>query len=613
MTDARPTPTQEPDVTVDRPTIVSEDRPPMAWGSDAIAELLGTLDLPYLSFNPGASYRGLHDSLVNYAGNSKPQMIQCLHEEHAVAVAHGYAKVTGKPMAVALHSNVGLMHATMAIFNAYCDRMPMVMIGATGPVDAAQRRPWIEWLHTSADQAALIRNYCKWDDQPGSVEAALESLVRADLMTRARPSAPTYVTLDAAMQEEPLAAPLPMPALARFQPPTPPAPPIDRAAEVLSLLRAAERPLVLMGRVGRTEQAWARRVALMERLDVPVLTDLKVGAVFPTRHRLHPVAAASRLTAPGNALLRQADTVLSLDWMDLGGTLASAGVAEGQTVISCTNDMALHNGWSKDHFQLAPSELALTADPDLLVDMLLDLTDGAAPPVRADWPNGPRTPDFHWPDQTDGVLQMPQLSEALRRATGTLEVCWTGLPLGWLPGDLDFDGPLDYLGRDGGGGIGAGPGLAVGASLALAGTGRIPVAVLGDGDFLMGSSALWTAAHHRLPLLIVVANNQSFFNDEVHQQRVAERRGRPVENRWVGQHIRDPDPDLAALARSFGFEGHGPVRGATELDEALAVAVEQVRAGRQVVVDVRVSTSNYQGASPGHQTRATTGRPGTDK
>ena len=140
----------------------------LAWGSDAVAQALRDLDFDYIALNPGASYRGLHDSLVNYLGNRRPQMLVCLHEEHAVALAHGYAKVTSRPMAVALHSNVGLMHGLMAIFNAFADRMPMLILGANGPLDAQKRRPWIDWLHTTADQGALLRTYTKWDDTPGS-------------------------------------------------------------------------------------------------------------------------------------------------------------------------------------------------------------------------------------------------------------------------------------------------------------------------------------------------------------------------------------------------------------------------------------------------------------
>src|ERR1700733_3396309 len=188
------------------------------FGSDVVAEVLRDLDIPYIALNPGASYRGLHDSLVNHIGNASPQMLLCLHEEAAVAIAHGYAKVTGKAMAAAVHSNVGLFHATMAIFNAWCDRMPVLVLGATGPVDAAKRRPWIDWLHTAQDQGALIRAYTKWDDQPASAEAAREALLRACWLARTAPMGPVYVNLDAGMQEAPLADPLPPIDASRFVP-----------------------------------------------------------------------------------------------------------------------------------------------------------------------------------------------------------------------------------------------------------------------------------------------------------------------------------------------------------------------------------------------------------
>jgi thiamine pyrophosphate-dependent acetolactate synthase large subunit-like protein len=145
-------------------------------------------------------------------------MLLCLHEEHAVAIAHGWAKVTGRAMAAAAHSNVGLFHATMAVFNAWCDRMPLLLIGATGPVDAAKRRPWIEWIHTARDQGALLRHYTKWDDQPASPAAARESLLRAHWLAETAPQAPVYVNLDAGLQEAPMAQPLPPLDPARFRP-----------------------------------------------------------------------------------------------------------------------------------------------------------------------------------------------------------------------------------------------------------------------------------------------------------------------------------------------------------------------------------------------------------
>ena len=231
---------------LERPEGVDGDIP-IDWGSDALAELLSRLDLRYLALVPGSSYRGLHDSLVNYTGNRDPRMLVCLHEEHAVAIAHGYAKVTGRPMAVALHSNVGLMHATMAIYNAWCDRVPMLIVGATGPVDAARRRPWIDWIHTSADQGALIRPYVKWDDQPASVEAALDSLAQAYSITRAAPSAPVYVCLDVSLQEQRLPAPPAIPDVRRDRSPRSHGPDAEAVRTTLDFLSRARRPLVEAG------------------------------------------------------------------------------------------------------------------------------------------------------------------------------------------------------------------------------------------------------------------------------------------------------------------------------------------------------------------------------
>jgi thiamine pyrophosphate-dependent acetolactate synthase large subunit-like protein len=582
-------------VRADELAVPVDERPEMAWGSDAIAEVLRRLDLPFFSYVPGASYRGLHDSLVNYLGNDSPQMVLCLHEEHAVAVAQGYAKVTGRPMAVGLHSNVGLMHATMAIFNAYCDRAPMVILGATGPLDATVRRPWIEWIHTAADQGALIRNYTKWDDQPGSIEAAVESLVRADQITRSYPSAPTYVCLDAGLQESRLPAPADLPDLTRYRPPDPPAPSAEAVRRTLARLAEARRPLILFGRGGRGAEAWANRVRLAERLGACALTDLKTGAVFPTGHRLHPAPPGTRVTAPGLELMRRSDLIVSLDWVDLAGTLRVAlGSGPVPPVVSCSNDSALHNGWSKDHFALPPADTGVCAHPDAFVQALLAALPPGADTHREGWPGGAATAGASRADGDDtdlavNDLSVADLAAALRQAVGSRPACWISLPRGWPSEQVDFRGPLDYLGKDGGGGVGAGPGVAVGAALALQGTGRLPLAVIGDGDFLMGNSALWTAAHHRLPLLVVVANNRTYFNDEVHQERVARKRGRPVENRSVGQHIRNPDPDLAAMARSMGLHGHGPVRTPVALKEALARAVADVEAGGAAVVDVRVS------------------------
>src|ERR1043165_2076747 len=235
-----------------------------AFGSDVAADALRATDIPYIGLNPGASYRGFHDSLVNYLGNERPQMLLCLHEESAIAIAHGYAKVTGKAMAAAVHSNVGLMHGTMAIFNAWCDRMPMIILGATGPVDAVKRRPWIDWIHTARDQGALIRAYTKWDDQPASPGAAREGILRGWWLANANPQGPVYINLDAEMQEAKLTEELPALDIHRFIPPVARAPAPEVVKAAAELLSKAKHPLILAGRVSRDIEAWNARVALAE-------------------------------------------------------------------------------------------------------------------------------------------------------------------------------------------------------------------------------------------------------------------------------------------------------------------------------------------------------------
>jgi thiamine pyrophosphate-dependent acetolactate synthase large subunit-like protein len=567
---------------IERPLPSGANAP--AFGSDVIADTLRALDIPYIALNPGASYRGLHDSLVNYLGNEAPQMLLCLHEESAVAIAHGYAKVTGRAMAAALHSNVGLMHATMAIFNAWCDRMPVLLLGATGPVDAMKRRPWIDWIHTARDQGALVRAYTKWDDQPASPGAARESLMRASFLAHAAPMGPVYINLDAEMQEAKLAEPLPPIDVARFMPAVASAPSADSVAKAAALLKTAKNVVMLIGRVSRSEAAWDARVRLAEAIGARVVTDLKVGASFPTDHPLH-LGAPSVLTpdAEGLAALAKADVILSLDWVDLAGTLKAAKApASGANVISITADYQIHNGWSMDHQGLAPVDVLLASDPDVAVPMLVEALGSSSKSVSVR--SAPQEREL--PADT---LTVEHLARSLRDAVGDRPVSLTHLPLSWNGAWWPFRHPLDFLGSDGGGGLGAGPGITVGAALALKNSGRMAIGICGDGDFLMGVTALWTATHYRIPLLIVVANNRSFYNDEVHQERVARMRNRPVENKWIGQRISDPDIDIAQLAHAQGARGFGPVDDVRRLEPMLAEAIAVVEDGGVAVVDVRVA------------------------
>jgi thiamine pyrophosphate-dependent acetolactate synthase large subunit-like protein len=556
------------------------------WCSDAIADMLRALDIPYVLLNPGASFRGLHDSIVNHLGNEKPQMIVVLHEEHAVAIAHGYAKVTGKPLAAILHSNVGLMHGSMAIFDAWVDRVPVIVLGATGPVDAAKRRPWIDWIHTAQDQAALVRHFIKWDCQPASIGASQEALLRANQIATTAPQGPVYVCFDAALQESRLSEAPRMPDPSRYLAPPPAQPSDESVRRAAQLLSNARRPVILAGRVNRDTAAWQQRVQLAEMLNAEVLTDLKIGCAFPTAHPLHAAPSGHFLNATSRDVLRGADVVLSLDWLDLAGTLKQAWDNEpvGSQVIQISVDHYSHNGWSMDHQGLPPVDVFLASEPEPAVALLLQhVTKRETPALqRAPLP----TPALIGP----GPMTVPILAGTLRRAVGDQTVCLMRLPLSWS-GDLwDFAHPLDFLGYDGGGGIGSGPGMAIGSALALKGTDRLPVAVIGDGDYLMGVNALWTAANAQIPMLMVVCNNRSFFNDELHQERMARQRSRPVENRWIGQRIANPEPDLAMMARAQGLTSFGPIEDASEFERVLAEAIALVKAGATVVIDAVVQT-----------------------
>jgi len=518
-----------------------------AFGSDVVAETLSALDIPYIALNPGASYRGLHDSIVNFLGNEQPQMLLCLHEEAAVAIAHGYAKVTGKAMAAAVHSNVGLFHATMAIFNAWCDRMPILILGATGPVDAMKRRPWIDWIHTAADQGAIIRNFSKWDDQPASAGAARESVLRAYWMSNTAPCGPTYINLDAEVQEGKLPAPLPPIDAKRFMPPVVQGPSSDLVKKAAEILANAKKPLILAGRMSRKEDDWKRRVELAEALDARVATNLKIGAAFPTDHPLHIGYPATFATDDLIAAVKDADVILSLDWVDLGGTFKAIGSTPSATVIQVSLDQNLHNGWSMDYEGLPPVDLFIPAEADATVAALL----GAVKP-KPKKPHAARPHPLKEKPAADSPMAAADMANVLRHVVGDRTTTLTHVSLSWHGEFWPFRHPLDYVGSDGGGGVGGGPGISVGAALALKGTGRMPIAVCGDGDFMMGCTAVWTAVHYRIPILFVVANNRSFYNDEVHQERVAVARNRPVDNKWIGQRISDPDIDIATVAKGQG-------------------------------------------------------------
>lgn len=564
--------------------------PEPAWSSDLIALLLRDLGIEYVALTPGASYRGLHDSLVNLLGNRAPQMLLSLHEEHAVAIAHGYAKATGRAMGAIVHSNVGLLHASMALYNAYCDHAPLVLLGATGPLDAAHRRPWIDSVHTFSDQAALVRQFVKWDDQPTSLEASLAAVVRGHQVAHTHPQGPVYVCFDSERLEDPIAADaVALPQVGRHVAPARQSPDPASLQAAAGLLIAASRPVILVGRSAMDSRAWQNRVRLAELLGARVVTDLKQHGAFPTAHPLHCRETGIRLSADAALALAEADVVLSLDWLDIGGTLRTAG-AQDKSLVHASSEIHRVHGFRKDDYWPAATDVHLASDPDLVVAGLLE--ELADIPTRREWRVERAGPS---PYPADDPLDLARLAATMRSSCGNRSVSLVRGTLNWPVDEWGIEDAYDYLGMDGGGGLGSGPGTAVGSALALRGSGRLAIGVLGDGDYAMGVTALWSAVHYRIPLLIVVANNLAYMNDEVHQDRMAIQRRRPRQNRSVGTRIDDPALDICALAEAQGARGFGSVTTVGALREAMAAAVACVEEGGVAIIDARIRSAVPRG------------------
>lgn len=565
-------------------------------GSDRIVDLLGKLGYRYIAVNPGSSFRGLHDSIVNYHHNVDPKMLLCLHEEVAVSVAHGYAKVAGLPAAAAIHDLVGLMHASMAVYDAYLDQVPMVILGGSGPRDRFRRRP-IDWIHSADTQAELIRNYVKWDDEPSPASAFAYSLMKAHQIANSAPYGPTYISLDCALQEDEAdqsSNVVPDQSLYKPLPPIAPHPKaIEEAAEMLC---NARMPLVIGGRIARDSTATPLLVELVEFLGAGYLDDRNTVS-FPTDHpqncNLDP------------SIVADADVILSIDVVDLPSLISrynpdGSNGDDEQKVIDLSIGDASVNSWSNSSAIGRPSNVRLLADP------LLGLAELIAAVSRA--ADGERVPVLR-----ETVAK--RMDRARKNSEIKLAELWNDTPISqsrliaevwetvknedwllllrntrsWPEGIWKFSGAGEYFGDSGGGGVGYGPGAMVGGALAAAEKGKIGVGIIGDGDFLMASSALWSAVHYGIPMLMVINDNSSFYNDEPHQARVAKKRNRPVENSWIGMRIVDPQVNLAALARSYGCWAAGPIDDPDQLRQALEDGLKQALGGMAAVVHVHTS------------------------
>ena len=568
------------------------------FGSDRVAAVLRELGVTHLAMNPGATLRGLHDSVVQRP-QAAPQLISCLHEEIAVGVAHGYVKAAGRPMAVALHDTVGLLHAAMAIFNAWADEAPLLAIVGTGPRDATDRRPWIDWVHTVTDQTELVRELTVWADQPSSLPAAVDAVRRAWAASLIAPRGPALVALDVELQEAPARGDEGggLPEVLRLVGRAGPDPDlVERAAR---MVRTSERPLIVTDRP-LTLAAGAALVALAEHVGA-ALCDLAGGATVPVGHP-HDASEWSR------DAIAAADLLLLVDVRDAGLADWPAGTASSRVGRVEIGPSRLRRGsWMSTASHL-PS-LRLDADVELTLGALREATGEAPRPLAsafADLTARPRRAA----SRTRGGIGEDDLALAVAAATrGQRPVVAVGTLHGWIRRAFRFQRPDEHLGDSGGGGLGYAVPAAIGAALALRGSGRLVVGIVGDGELLYAPQALWTAAHEQIPVLIVVNANGAYRQDWLHQRAIATARGRSTSRVGEGVFLHEPSVGIAALAHGMGIHAEGPVASVRDLNAALRRATRRVQDGEPALVEVSTRlTPQDMGFEPGKIEKPTAGR-----
>jgi acetolactate synthase I/II/III large subunit len=573
-------------------------------GSDFMVDVCKTLNLDYMAACPGSTFRALQESFINYGQNKRPEWLTCMHEEVAVGMAHGYAKVAGKPMAAIVHGTVGTQHAAMALYNAYCDRVPIIAFtGNAGPID--ERRPGVEWFHSVQDGAATVRDFVKWDDYPMSLQHFAESTVRGYTLACAQPPGPVFITADSKLQESPLEEReqrgltiprLTTPAQTTGDP--------NALREAARMLVAAEAPVIIADRYARSQQGMDDLVRLAELLQAPVV-DNRSRMNMPNTHYLCQSERAAGLIA-------QADCILSLEPVDLYGQInvmrdqlertVSSKAKKGVKIISIsTRDLLVHSNY-QDFQRYVGADINITADAQTTLPSLIEA-------IRREMP----------PGNTSIEMRGRKMREAFNgfadRARAEAALAWDASPISsarmymelwgqlknedWaLVSDSDFSSnwphrlwPLEkhyrFIGGSGGYGVGYQPVAALGAALAHRDAGgRVAVSITGDGEFNMAPHTLWTAAHHGIPYLTVVQNNRAYHQEVMHVERMANRHNRGLRNVPIGTTIDNPNIDYVKIAQGYGAVGIGPITDPNDLSEAFRKGIAAVKAGQPVLIDV---------------------------
>lgn len=574
--------------------------------SDVIVEFLRQQDIDYVTFNPGASFRGVHDSLV-HEDNAEiaPEIVMACHEEIAVAIAHGYHKASNRHMGVFVHANVGLLHASMAIFNAWCDRVPLFVLGGNGPLDAGKRRPWIDWIHTSQNIESVVKDYVKWCDQPTSQRATIESLYRGFKLMNTPMRAPVFVALDFDIQEQPLQDDvrlLPKSAAAATE-----LPPLDAlsADGLATRLRDAELPVLITDFSGQDPRTVAPLTALAESLGLAVV-DRGNRLNFPSTHELN-------LSGADAGFLKDADLVLALEVQDLAGALGSflelddhGRPANGAHVVTIGANDLLTSKWAADYQQFVPVDQAVAADAFGSVTALRERVEDAsfatpaftarrderikrisAAHVRARTEWADRAEEAKGNEIINVAAAVDEIHRAVRDETWVLANTGSLTIDGWVKKLWPLERPQSYLGLNGGGGLGYGLGASVGAALAHKDDGQIVIDLQSDGDFLYTPSALWTLAAYEVPLLTIVMNNRLYLNSTQHAQRIAGNRDRDIDRAHIATSFYDNPVDFVTLARSYNIHALPRVEAVAGIAPTVREAVEFIKAnGKPALVEI---------------------------
>jgi acetolactate synthase-1/2/3 large subunit len=571
-------------------------------GSDFMVDVIKSLGIEYVASNPGSSFRGLHESVINYGGNENPEFITCCHEESAVAMAHGYSKIEGKPMAVFLHSDVGLQHGSMAIYNAFCDRVPVYLI-AGNALEINSRRPGVEWDHSVQDAAAIVRDCLKWDDTPISLDHFAESAVRAYKIAMTPPMAPVLLVADGELQEGaiPDDAKFHIPKLTHAMPPQGDS---GSVAEAARMLVAAENPVILLERTARTPDGLKYTVELAETLQAPVV-DLAARMNFPSQHPLNQ-------TERTRAVISSADVILGLEALNFWGTINSyrdqlhrsseSIIKKDAKLISISASDLYTKSNYQDFQRYTEVNLAMAADAETTLPSLIEAVKRLL------------TDDRKRMFADRGKKLAAQHDEALRRARDEAAYGWDASPITtarlcaeiwgaikqedwslvcevspwvnrWPLRLWNFDRTYQYIGSSGGFGVGYGAPAALGAALANKKHGRLTVTIQNDGDLMYAPGVLWTSAHHHIPLLSVMHNNRAYHQEVMHVQRMCDRRSRGIDRASIGTTITDPNINFSMVAKGMGVYSEGPITDPKDLGPAILRAKEVVKRGEPALVE----------------------------